>query len=184
MKNRILRAAGLAAAAAGLLAVLPGTANAAITPTLGSERATVNGLPSTVSRGTTVNLVIWYQETSKYNLLSLADGLALEAAGHRNPTTPYKGVSVSMQDPRDGRWTSAPFVIYGGYQLALGTGVKTTPGYWAHVNVRISFTSAAYTGSWQLTPSPAQAYELLNAKNQNVVGYLNETWPNYTFKVK
>ena len=59
-----IRAALSLAAAAGMLAAVPGTAQAASVPTVGSLTAVFHGMPATVRRGTTVNVVLWYKEKS------------------------------------------------------------------------------------------------------------------------
>ena len=188
-KTRI--AIGLAAAAA-LLAALPGSASASPSaagpPSVGTFKTSTNDVPSTVKRGSTVELVTWYQEKSPDKLVPQGYGLDLWNTSS-SIKSDSRGVTVSWQDPLTGRWVKTP-ATYNGESYSFGIEkdskfLVNPSGYIAHINVRISFASDAYAGTWHIMPTPVDGYGLMNSKGTFLDAILRfGTWPVYAFRVR
>jgi hypothetical protein len=155
---------GAAAVAASALAIGNASAAHATMPHIvGTEHSYIKGMPAVVKRGTTVNLTVWYRENSPDSVIPYDHFVFLSADLQRHSAT--RGVTVSLQDSVTGKWSV----------LRSGTGQNDGqywplahpqvlhPGFFAHLNLRISFSKAAYVGHWQLSTMPIYAYTLLNS---------------------
>lgn len=165
------------AAAAALLAAVPGTAHAETVPFVGSLDIGAHGLPAVIDRGTTVNFVVWYREESPDKVGVLGRGIGLYAPMQgAGSSVNERGVTVSVQDPTTGKWavwkgeSGANTGDY--FSWLVKNQFEITPGYWAHLNMRISFSKTAYKGQWDLYESPVEAYQLVNSHGAAVEGYL------------
>ncbi|MEY9849274.1 hypothetical protein [Streptacidiphilus sp. MAP5-3] len=166
--------AGLGGALAAALTVVAIPAAHAATPAyVGTVNTYVNGMPATVERGTTVDLTIWYRESSAYNVIPFGSALSLAADDLRQPG--YRGVTVSVQDPVTGKWNvvrSAAGSNDGYYFSGYSQPKVLHPAYFAHLNIRISFSKAAYAGRWEASMDATTAYGVFNARGQAVSGYM------------
>jgi hypothetical protein len=167
-------AAVLAVATAAALPAAAGTATAATTPpTVGSLQVGVVGVPSSVHRGTTIHMVVWYRDNSKFDLLPLMDNLTIWRGNDAKDWGASQGVTVSIQSPQTGRWMAVPRHAWTtDYPEWSGITVKATPGYWEHLNVRVTFGKSALPGNWTVLPNPAYAYGVLNRKGQGFDAYV------------
>jgi hypothetical protein len=180
------RAAALLAATALLtVPVAAGTASAASVPSpVGTLQVGSNGIPTTVHRGTTINIVVWYRNNSKYDDAVLMDGLSVWH-GDYSGWHSTKGVSVSLRAPLTGRWAVVP-PFRGGTDFDssnYGVDVNATPGYWEHYDLRLTIGAATPTGALYVQPEPAQAYQLMS-KGKPDNGYLSAYYPIYEIQVK
>ncbi|WP_034088902.1 hypothetical protein [Streptacidiphilus albus] len=180
-------ALGIAAVAA-LLALVPGSAQAAahpaanMPPTVGTLNSSVH-TPAVVKRGTTVTMVVWYRDESPYKVQVLGRGLGLTADDDRRPALDNRGVTVSLQDPATGRWGVWKPDMAGDYWTWLVKNqIAITPGYWEHVNLRITFSKAAYAGQWQISAMPAEAYSVADPHNANAQVSEYDAWQTFTVK--
>lgn len=187
MKTRFRRTAVLAAGV-GLLALLPGsigTAQAATTSPAGALQIGAHGIPAKVSRGTTINMVIWYRQTSKDNAYPVLDGLDVWNTTNGRTAPATRGYTVSLQSPVTHRWESMTYnSTFQGYDTTSGVTFKVTPWYWEHVNVRLTIAANAPKGTVEILPMPMEGYDLVGSKGQGTDGYLSVNYPIYTVQVK
>jgi hypothetical protein len=166
-------AAALTVATAAVLPATAGTATAATTPTVGSLQVGVVGVPTSVNRGTTIHMVVWYRDNSKYDLLPLMDNLMIWRGNDAQNWGSSQGVTVSIQSPQTGRWMAVPRGARSTqYAEWSGISAKATPGYWEHLNVQITFGKTALPGAWTMQPDPAEAYAVVNSKGQGFDAYV------------
>ena len=182
MYSRLTGRAALAAVAAGLLALLPGTV-AIATPAppnlpVGTLYTAAKGIPASVKRGQTINLVIWYMQRSKDVLVPVQDQVTLwnpNGVNARGSSAP--GVTVSWLNPVTGRWQPSNWITDHNTEqylvLPATPEIKVTSGYWAHVDARITFSSSAALGTWHVMPEGANGYMLQTAKGAWASGFLN-----------
>ncbi len=45
-------------------------------------------------------------------------------------------------------------------------------GYWAHIDVRITFSSTVASGTWHIQPDAPEGYTLLTPQGHGVFGFL------------
>lgn len=180
------RAAALLAATALLtVPAAAGTASAAsMPPIVGTMQVGATGIPTTVHRGTTINIVIWYRNNSKYDDAVLMDGVSIWH-GNTSSWRATKGVSVSLRAPLTGRWAAVPSLRGSNdYDSSnYGVDVNATPGYWEHYDLRLTVGAATPTGDLYVQLEPAQEYQLMN-KGKPFEGYLSEYFPIYKIQVK
>jgi len=178
LRTRIRRTAVLAVAA-GLFAVLPGTvgtAQAAAPHAVGTEYESMKGVPSTLKRGSTIAVTLWYMQRSPDTMLVLDEDVDVWGPGDHNA-----GVSVSWLNPATNRWqASSSSTAYGDHFLALPQRpqLRYRSGFWAHVDARITFSASARTGSWQIYDNSPQGYSLYTSKGVDAdPAFLNTTAP-------
>jgi hypothetical protein len=187
LKTHFRRTAVLAAGV-GLLALLPGgvgTAQAAGYSPVGALQIGVHGIPAKVNRGTTITMVIWYRQTSKDNAYPVLDGLAVGTAANGTVNRAARGFTVSLQSPVTHRWEKMAYNgAFQDYEATSGVTFKVTPGYWEHLNVRLTLAANAPEGLVQIVPLPMEGLDLLGSKGQSVDGYLSVDYPIYYTQVK
>ena len=180
MRTRVRRSAVLAAAA-GLLALLPvGSASATPAPPdlpVGTLYQAVKDMPASVQRGRTITLVVWYMQRSKDVLapqqyaVSTWNPTGVDARGSSAP-----GVTVTWLDPATNRWQPSNWEYdHGAYQsLMLPESPHLTygSGYWAHIDVRITFSSTVALGTWHIQPIVPEGYSLLTHQGHYASGFL------------
>jgi hypothetical protein len=196
----VRRTAALASAAAALvLATGTGSAQAqaarpatapvqapALNPgELGTLRSGETGLPSTVRIGQSIVMTAWLEQNSRY-LLDIGD-FATGVWSPFHPSTDGKGVTVSYLNAATGRWQSSPAGYYGEFAFTPEGGFLVRPN-WAHITVRITFTSRARLGVWYISPGGELSYMLEKTVNgPEVPGTLAMPfgpWPGYKITVQ
>ncbi|WP_152646384.1 hypothetical protein [Streptacidiphilus albus] len=189
MLSRIRRTAVLATAA-GLLALVPGASTAAAASSSRSQAPAItlsvgaHGVPRSLKQGQTIAMVVWYRQNS--GLPMLADDFAVSMWNSAAPgNKPNKGVTVSWQSPVTGAWQKPTSVDDNGtwnwYPPLGGRQVVVPSNYWAHINVRITFSGSAYKGRWYINPEPACAYALIAKDGSQIAPPIHVSWPLYTF---
>jgi hypothetical protein len=188
LRTRIRRTA-IVAAAAGLLAVLPGTSAYASIPEPPQQvvvlSVSAHGVPRALKEGQTIDLTIWYRQNSGDVMSPEVFSLAMRnAAAPASKQT--RGVTVSWLSPLTNSWQQAPWVadtgLWGWGPPSLnGPQIEVPSEYWAHIDARITFSRSAYTGVWHLTPEPAYA-DTFETSNGAYIGVnLQAKWPQYAF---
>jgi len=195
------RAAALSAAGAALVVAAgtgsaqaesahPATAQAHAAPALspgevGTLRIGEAGLPSTVRIGQTVTMTVWFDQNSRY-LLDVG-GYDTAVWSPYYPSTDGKGMTVSYLSPVTNRWESSPAGAYGSFWFSPERAVYVKPNFWAHITVRITFTSHARLGAWYVSPGGFSYMMMKSVNGPAVPGTLNipfGPWPGYKITVQ
>ncbi|MFC5910352.1 hypothetical protein [Streptacidiphilus monticola] len=183
MKRGLRHALAVAVAALSVMAAAPASAHAATpTPMAGWSYANTIGLPHSMKEGRAYYAHTWYRQTSKYTLVNLAAELTIWTS-----TNTQRGVSVDWLNPATHRWQHAQYQYFGFYELNSADGswlALVPPGKWARLDFRITFTTAAKTGTWHVMPVVPAAYGLLNSQGRGVdAGLRQGAYQQFAFKV-
>ena len=142
-------------------------------------------MPTTVKRGATVDLTLWYKQSSPDTLI-VAQGLQLQD-GSRSINSELPGVSVQWRDPATGRWYQRNHNQGdGGFfeQPGWPNEEKATPNTWGHLYLRITFGPSTGTGTWHLTVDQGIGFVAINNQGKYVFGGPEYYFPSsYTFKI-
>ena len=140
-------------------------------------------MPTTVRHGSTVDLTLWFKQTSPDALL-LTQSLQLQD-GSRPTSTHLPSVSVQWRDPVTGRWCHENQEAGGLFeQPNWMTAVKTVPNTWNHLYMKITFGPSTPVGTWHLALDPAIGVIAFNKQGKYVDGGPEYFFPgSYTFKV-
>jgi hypothetical protein len=170
--------------------VLPGVAaaSAASGPRAQSHAFTLavgaHGVPRALKQGQTIDMVVWYHQNS--GLPMVAEEFALSMWNTAAPGSKQaQGVTVAWQNPLTGTWQKSTSVDSSGewdWYPPLGDPQVVVPSnYWAHINMRITFSSSARTGTWRLSPEPASGYAGITKGGSWIAPPMDAPWPQYTF---
>ncbi len=177
LRTRIRRTAVLAAAA-GLLAVLPGsvgTAQASGTAYVGSFDVVTYGIPATIHPGQVVYAHTFFIDRSKYRLKSDGYGLLIvPPKGYATPT-----VQVEWRDPSTGVWHDGNGTEdMGSYQLDEPMDLWRTyaPNKWYRVDFEIKFGTKTPVGKWQVYGEGLDTTYLIDSSGHGA-GFLDEQLP-------
>ncbi|SEL40053.1 hypothetical protein [Streptacidiphilus jiangxiensis] len=183
------RATGALAAAAALLAIpaVGGTAHA--TTYAGTlHRGWTTGVPTTVHRGQTITVELWFKQTSPYVLH--VGGYAFDIwnpAGVNKWGSSAPGVTVTWLDPNTKKWVPSDLKLDKGSEQLLtpaGPEVKVPSGVWNHIYARITFARTVQLGRWTLEAVAPQSWELTTASGRGTSAILKgEGWHLQTITV-
>ncbi len=153
MRTRLRRTAVLVASA-GLLAALPGNMNTAqaVTkpkpwPVVGTLQTGCNDFASKVKRGGSLYVTMWYRQQSPVMFVgTVFDVIVWNDRTGTPPSSP--GASVSWLNQQTNHWVSSTVYSPGQFDYYPPYLKRVPPGFWAHIDLRISFSNTADPGSW------------------------------------
>jgi hypothetical protein len=130
-------------------------------------------VPKSVKRGQSFVFPIWYMERSADNMQVMATGVSVTTTLSNG-----SGVRVDWLDPVTKRWepTTGNWGTTDSHYLQLPAASRLVyrPGFWAHVYVRVTFTSKAHLGSWWVAPNTPYEYQLWTKSGQPSPDFLNQ----------
>ncbi|MBC3840573.1 hypothetical protein GXW82_10835 [Streptacidiphilus sp. 4-A2] len=142
-------------------------------------------MPHTAKQGQTINMVMWYHQNS--GLRMVLDGACLSMWNFSAPgTRQNKGVTVSWLSPVTHKWVPSTSVDDNGtweLDLSQTPTVIVASNYWAHIDVRITFSRSSYTGTWHVGPEPAGGSTYLAKNGSWLFLPTYDQSPQYTFSL-
>lgn len=117
-----------------------------------------------MKRGGTINVVIWYKQTSKDLMLVGAFDV-----GVGGPRISDRDFTVSWLNPWTGRWQAGTNLGDDNSRLDVPPGradLVVKPGYIAHVDLRITFSRNAPTGAVSIIPQGIGFYQLFTSSGR------------------
>ena len=167
LRTRIGRAAASAVAAVllGAAPVAAGAAQAASPQPSGTlYRGSDSGMPSSVERGHTITFTMWYMQRSPdYIYPGTFELDVYNPAGINKYGSSAPGVTVSWLDPVTNKWEPNSYRYENGNQQGFvvpGTHLRYSSGFWAHVQVRVTFGAAVPLGTWHLGSFAPDSYSM------------------------
>ncbi len=184
LRTRVRRAAVLAAAV-GLIGIMPAatsTASADGMKVIGTlYRGKDTGVPRTVQRGHTVTFTMWYMQRSSVYIYPGAFTVDLwNPKGINRYGSSAPGVHITWLDPVTKQWKATSLNEESGSEQTLvvpGTSLRYGSGYWAHVEVRITFGMTAPLGTWHFQSVAPNSYYLESASGHYGSWMLKDSSP-------
>jgi hypothetical protein len=170
------RAAGAAAVllTTGLLGVAAPQSAQAGQPTehsVGTLWDTSVGIPKVAKRGQTIEFHTWFIQHSHDTVLEDSDQVVVWNPALSRRTQDWGwGATVTWLDPVTHKWVPSSLALNGNAQqwLILPTTpqVRIPPGRWEYIDIKITFSKTARTGTWLIDPMPVNGYNLLTASGR------------------
>jgi hypothetical protein len=156
----------LAAGLFGIAAPQSAQASGPYMHQVGDLYASSVGVPTSAKRGQTIQFRAWYMQRSNEILVPASDQVVVWNPALRKGKQDYGwGATVAWLNPVTHKWQASDFSTNGGNQqwlfLPEVMQLRQPSGVWRYVDIRITFSRTARTGTWHIDPMPADGSSLL-----------------------